>query len=250
MKAPDSASVVVLKSEPNGTQSTMTMDYDMDNQEEGDSAFNSVKQHRSYKVNDPKAPGGKRDVEFEDLAKGYTYGSTAVHVAETEWDITKLHTSKSFSIIGFVANEKIEPFLGLGETCVTVAKPYDDKSRLALSALVNALYELEQCAIARFVIKDGKDPVLLLLQPSIESGMECLYDVPLPFAEDARLYRFPPLDKVITITGKTLNEHRFLPDDKLKRAMSKFVDAMDISEFDRDDDGYATGPYSIVRALR
>lgn len=239
VKASDSASVVVLKSEPNGTQSTIALDNEMDGREDGDSTFNSVKQHRTYKVNDPNAPGGKRDVEFEDLAKGYSYGSTAVPVAEAEWDITKMQTSKNFTIIGFISNEKVEPFLGLGETCVTVAKPYDEKSKLALSAIVNALYELEQCAVARFVFKDGKDPIILLLRPSIENDMECLFDVPLPFAEDARLYRFPPLDKVITITGKALTEHRFLPDDKLKRAMSDFVDAMDISEFSRDDDGYA-----------
>lgn len=240
MKAPDSASIVVMKSEPNGTQSTMTLDNDTAGQEDDDATFNSVKQHRIYKVNDPSAPGGKRDVEFEKLAKGYSYGSTAVHISETDENITKLQTFKGFSIIGFIANEKVEPFLGLGETCVTVAKPYDEKSKLALSALVNALYELEQCAVARLVAKDWKDPVLLLLRPSIENSMECLFDVPLPFAEDARLYRFPPLDKVITITGKTLTEHRFLPDDKLKRAMSRFVDAMDISEFGLDDDGYVT----------
>lgn len=237
MKAPDSASVVVLKSEPNGTQSTMTLDNDTGGMEYGDSAFSSVKQHRIYKVNDPGAPGGKRDVEFEKLAKGYTYGSTAVPIAESEWAITKLDTTKQFSIIGFIANEKIEPFLGLGETCITVAKPFDEKSQVALSALIHALYELEHCAVARFVPKDGKDPVVLLLKPSIDSDLEGLFDVPLPFAEDARLYRFPPLDKVITITGKTLTEHRFLPDDKLKQAMSNFVDAMDISDFGRDEDG-------------
>lgn len=215
----------------------MTLDNDMGGMENGDSGFTSVKQHRIYKINDPGAPGGKRDVEFEELAKGYTYGSTAVHIAESEWSITKLDTSKQFSIIGFIANEKVEPFLGLGETCITVAKPYDEKSQVALSALIHALYELEHCAIAKFVPKDGKDPIVLLLKPSIESDMECLFDVPLPFAEDARLYRFPPLDKVITITGKTLTEHRFLPHEKLKRAMSDFVDAMDISEFGRDDEG-------------
>lgn len=229
---------MVFKTEPNGTQSTMTLDNDMYGEENGDSAFNSVKQHRNYKVNDPSAPGGKRDVEFEELAKGYSYGSTAVHVAETEWSITKLETSKSFSVIGFIASEKVEPFLGLGETSVTVAKPHDQNSKLALSALVWALYELDYCAVARLVSKDGRDPVILVLKPDVEQDMECLFDVPLPFAEDVRQYRFPPLDKVITVTGKTLTEHRFLPGDKLKRAMSEFVDAMDISDFDRDDDGY------------
>lgn len=235
---PDAASTVVLKSDATGTQSTMTLDNDDGMQNY--SAFNSVKQHRNYKVNDPTAPGGKRDVEFEDLAKGYTYGSTAVQVAEAEWHITKLDTTKDFSIIGFVSAEKIEPFLGLGEVCVTVAKSFDEKSKVALSALIHALYELEQCAIVRFVTDKGKDPEILVLRPSVDTDLECLYDVPLPFAEDARLYRFPPLDRVITITGKTLTEHRLLPDDKLRRAMSDFVDSMDISEFGQDDEGYVT----------
>lgn len=249
VKAPDSASAVVFKTEPNGTQSTMTLYNDMDTQDNDDSAFNTVKQHRVYKINDPSAPGGKRDVDAATLAKGYSYGSTAVPIADSEWDVTKLQTTKDFSIIGFIASEKVEPFLGMGETCVTVAKPYDEKAKLAFSALVNALYEVEHCAVARFVSKDGRDPVILQLRPSIEKDMECLFDVPFPFAEDTRLYRFPPLDKVITITGKTLTEHRFLPDDKLKRAMSNFVDAMDLSEFGRDDEGYAIQHSSMYAAL-
>lgn len=242
VSAPVSASTVVLKSDPTGTQSTMTLDNDDGLQ--NDSAFNSVKQHRTYKVTDKTAPGGRRDVEVEDLERGYSYGSTAVHIAEAEWDVTKLVTFKDFSIIGFIANDKAEPFLGLGDTCVTVARPSDEKSTIGLSALIHALFELDNCAIARFVAKDGKDPEIFLLKPSIEPDMECLFDVPLPFAEDARTYRFPPLDKVITITGKTLTEHRLLPDVKLVRAMSDFVDSMDISTFGQDDEGYVTWKYS------
>lgn len=234
---PDSASTVVLKSEPTGTQSTMTLDVDMDSMGNGSLTFNSVKQHRNYKINDPDAPGGKRDIEFEELSKGYTYGSTAVHIAESEWGITKLETTKEFTIIGFVAKEKVEPFLGLGETCITVAKAYDDGSKLALSALIHALHELDHCAVARFVSKEGKDPVVLLLKPYIDIDLECLFDFPLPFAEDTRLYRFPTLDKVVTVTGKTLTKHRLLPDDKLKEAMGEFVDAMDLSGFDQDEEG-------------
>lgn len=69
--------------------------------------FGSIEQHRTYKVNDPSAPGGKKDVEFEDLAKGYVYGSTAVPIANSEWDITNLETNKSFSILGFVHMDKV-----------------------------------------------------------------------------------------------------------------------------------------------
>lgn len=215
----------------------MTLNNDDEGIDGGSLEFSAVRQNRAYKIEDKSAPGGKREIEFEELAKGYTYGSTAVHIAESEWNITKLETEKDFSIIGFIGNDKVEPFLGLGETCVTVAKPTDSRSKVALSALVHALYELEYCAVARFVSKDGKEPMILALKPSVEVDLVCLYDVPLPFAEDARLYRFPPLDKVVTITGKKLNEHRLLPDEKLKRAMSDFVDAMDISQFGMDEEG-------------
>lgn len=68
--------------------------------------FSAVKQARTYKVNDPDAPGGKRDVDFESLAKGYEYGRTAVHISESEYNITKLETTKEFTIVGFIEQSK------------------------------------------------------------------------------------------------------------------------------------------------
>ncbi|KAJ0109198.1 hypothetical protein J7T55_009529 [Diaporthe amygdali] len=237
---PAAATTVTVKSE-SATQSTHTIDDEMDGVEYDDPHFNSVKQHRTYKVNDPSAPGGKRDVEFEELNKGYSYGSTAVLIPDFDWTLTSLEAAKDFSIMGFVNMNKVEPFLTLGETSVTVARPFDEESKLALSALIHALYESETYAIARLVPKDNKDPVILLMRPSIEPDFECLYDAPLPFAEDIRSYRFPPLDKVVTVTGKVLTEHpRLLPDDRLNQAMSDYVDAMDISEFDHDGEGNPT----------
>lgn len=127
----------------------------------------------------------------------------------------------------------------MGEAGVIVAGKFDEKAEVALSSLINALYELESYAVARFVAKDGANPVLILLIPSpkLEGDAECLYDIPLPFAEDVRAYQFPPLDKVVTVNGTVLTKHRLLPDDKLKDAMSDYVDAMDLSTFGRDDDG-------------
>ena len=118
-----------------------------------------------------------------------------------------------------------------------IANKTNDKASMALSSLIHALYELESCAVARFVPKDGKDPLLLLLAPSIEPGFECLVDVELPFAEDIRQYKFPPLDKVVTVAGKNLFQHRNLPSDDLMDAMGKYVDSMDLSTFGRDNGG-------------
>lgn len=126
----------------------------------------------------------------------------------------------------------------MGEVCVTHARKNDVKSELALSSLIWALLELESYAVARIVTKDGKDPLLVLLVPHIEPGFECLYDIPLPFAEDVRTYQFPPLDKVVTVSGQTLTKHRLLPSDELSEAMSDYVDSMDVSTYQLDDDGY------------
>ncbi|KAJ4229891.1 ATP-dependent DNA helicase yku80 [Fusarium solani] len=230
---PLTASTVVVKSEGTGSESTQAVEGDeMEGVE-----FSAVRQARSYKVNDPDAPGGKRDVEFEDLAKGFEYGRTAVHISESEHNITKIEAQKSFSIVGFIPCSKYEPFLNLGEVCVTVASKFDAKSALALSSLVWALSELESYGIARIVPKDGKDPQLVLVAPGVEPDMECLYDIPLPFAEDIRSYQFPPLDRVITVSGQTITKHRFLPTDELNDAMSDYVDAMDLSMYGIDDEG-------------
>jgi ATP-dependent DNA helicase 2 subunit 2 len=125
----------------------------------------------------------------------------------------------------------------MGEACVTHAKKFDEASEVALSSLIWALHEVQSYAVARLVIKEGKDPVLVLLIPHIEPGFECLYDVPLPFAEDVRSYQFPPLDRVITVSGQTLSKHRFLPSDDLNEAMDAYVDAMDLSNYGIDEDG-------------
>jgi ATP-dependent DNA helicase 2 subunit 2 len=127
----------------------------------------------------------------------------------------------------------------MGESCVTIPVRTNEKARMALSSFVRALDELQNYAVARIVLKEGKDPQLLLLAPSIDPELECLIDVPLPFAEDVRLYRFPPLDRVITTSGATLTKHHNLPTDELSKAMSDYVDSMDLSEYGKDDEGYA-----------
>lgn len=127
----------------------------------------------------------------------------------------------------------------MGSSCITLAQSVNDKARMALSSLIHALFELESYAVARLVAKAGKDPEIVLLAPEILPGAtEALIDVPLPFAEDVRIYQFPPLDRVITTSGATVSKHRNLPSDDLQKAMSDYVDAMDLSTFGKDDEGY------------
>jgi len=120
---------------------------------------------------------------------------------------------------------------------IIIPQRINDKAVMALSSFTHALWELESYAVARLVPKDGRDPTLVLLAPSIKRDYECLFEIELPFAEDVRAYMFPPLDRIVTISGKVIKEHRNLPSPALQDAMDDLVDAMDISEFDKDDEG-------------
>lgn len=97
--APPSASTVVINTDRGGATQSETLDEDT---EMGGAEFSGVKHMRAYRVNDDDAPGGKRDVDFEDLAKGYQYGRTVVPFSESDFSVTKLETKKSFTILGFV----------------------------------------------------------------------------------------------------------------------------------------------------
>ena len=133
----------------------------------------------------------------------------------------------------------------MSKSNIIVGGKINEKAKLALSSLIHALYELESYAVARFVSKDSKDPVLLLLAPDINAEFESLIDVELPFAEDARQYTFPPLDKVVTVAGKNLIQHRNLPSDDLMKSMGNLIDRMDIDKSGRDDEGNAVEYASI-----
>lgn len=92
-------------------------------------------------------------------------------------------------------------------------------------------------AIARVVKKDMAEPLLKILSPEVQPNYECLIENELPFAEDVRPYRFPPIDKIVTVSGKVLAHHRNLPSKDLQNAMDTFVDRMDLSTLGTDENG-------------
>lgn len=115
------------------------------------------------------------------------------------------------------------------------------QAQLALSSFIHALWEGGFYAVARLVTKNSRPPVMVLLAPYMivkdEKEFESLIDVELPFEEDMRRYKFPPLDRKLTVSGKAITEHRDLPTKDLMDAMSNYVDAMDLSTLGRDEDG-------------
>jgi ATP-dependent DNA helicase 2 subunit 2 len=106
---PVSASSFVSKTSITSAQSPNTLngDVDMTDAPANGDDLSAVRNARTYRVNDASAPGGKRDIVREELAKGYEYGRTAVHISELDENVTKLETIRSFSIIGFIPSDKV-----------------------------------------------------------------------------------------------------------------------------------------------
>jgi len=204
----------------------------------GDPELEAVTRDRAYQVLDPSAPGGKKDVSKDELEKGYEYGRTAVNISQADESVVKLETEPGLQVVGFVDEDKFGRYLEITPSSFVAAARGDSNAALALSSLVQALTESHTYAIARFVKEHGKPPSMCVLAPFCQPGYEGLIFAELPFSEDVRQYKFPPLDKVVTVGGKHITQHRNLPSDALKKAMSDYVDSMDLSNYGKDEDGY------------
>ncbi|KXT14730.1 hypothetical protein AC579_6398 [Pseudocercospora musae] len=233
--APSASKFVVREGLQHPTQSSATLSNGGAQAPEGGDGLATVRTARSYLVDDENAPGGKKNVEPDELSKGYEYGRTAVHISESDRNVTTFETHPGLEILGFVDRNQYHRYLDMSRSQMIVAKRTDEKASMALSSLIHALYELESFAIARMVPKANSQPKLIVLSPSIESDLECLYDTELPFNEDVRNYKFPPLDRVLTVSGKQLKVHRNLPEEDLLDAMSDYVDKMDLSRANTED---------------
>ena len=107
---PPTASKFVIRGDlapEESTQSSATLMNGQGSHMDIDDSLAAVKQARTYQVDDPDAPGGKRDVAMEDLAKGYEYGRTAVPISESDMNVVKLETHASLEIVGFVDAQQV-----------------------------------------------------------------------------------------------------------------------------------------------
>jgi ATP-dependent DNA helicase 2 subunit 2 len=202
--------------------------------------LSAVRNQRVYQVDDEAELGVKKNVEVEELERGYEYGRTAVHISESDMNVVKLETTQSLAIVGFVKAEAFERFLPMSRSNFIVPQKANQPAQLSLSSFIHALHESECYAVARLVTKENKAPIMVLLVPRVEVDWEALVDVELPFEEDMRRYKFPPLDRKLTVSGKAITEHKDLPMDDLTDAMSKFVDVMDLSTLAEEEDGSPT----------
>lgn len=234
VRRPQTASSFVVKSAADSSDETMG---GTNEAQPGGDGLIGLRNEVEYCLAERDAEGNPLTVAGDDLARGYEYGKTAVHISESDEGVTKLETIAGMEILGFIPTESFERYMGMSTSHIIIAQRSNSKSVMALSSFIHALHELESFAVVKLVPKEGKDPTIELLAPEIQSDFEGLIDVQLPFAEDVRSYKFPPLDEVVTVSGKVLKEHRYLPTDKLQAAMDEYVDCMDLSGLGNDEAG-------------
>ncbi|KDR84736.1 hypothetical protein GALMADRAFT_233050 [Galerina marginata CBS 339.88] len=175
-------------------------------------------------------------VEKEDLVRGFKYGTTYAPCPDGQFP--KLPTRKGIDICGFFPAKNHRRELFMGEIQYIWAEPSSPQQQVALSSIVKAMEEKDVMAIARWVSKDGFDPKMGILIPTLFDNVDCLLWAPMPFADDVRQYTFASLDRLINKKGEALKEHPYLPTNEQLDAMDKFVDAMDLMDAgEKDEDG-------------
>ncbi|KAK0208010.1 SPOC domain-like protein [Desarmillaria ectypa] len=179
---------------------------------------------------------GMESVDKETLVRGFKYGTSYVPCPDGQFP--RLHTERGIEISGFFPKKSFRRELSMGEIQYVWADPSSPQQQVALSAIVQAMYEKGVMAIARWVTEDGMDPKMGVLSPMMFNKVDCLLWAPMPFADDVRKYTFASLDHLVNKKGEVVKEHPYLPTKEQLDAIDRFVDAMDVmAAGEKDDEG-------------
>ena len=116
IRKPESATAFTLRSDLGGesmaSSATLAPQGDQpEGSQPNDDVLTNVRNMYTYLIPDSEAEGGKRAVARDDLAKGYEYGRTAVHISESDENITKLETEVAMEIVGFVSSSEVSKMI-------------------------------------------------------------------------------------------------------------------------------------------
>ncbi|XP_045121022.1 X-ray repair cross-complementing protein 5-like isoform X2 [Portunus trituberculatus] len=177
----------------------------------------------SYHLYDEKQTA----VPEEEVIDGYFYGTTLVPVSDEDMKMAyKSKSPRSMSLLGFTETKNVPHWIRAGnQVLVVTARDNDDGAAVALSALIQAMVEMDMVAITRRVYSQNLNPRLGALFPEITKDHECLLWIQLPFIQDVERLTFPSLQPRL---------------DKLKQeekdAIDSLIDAMDLSHVKGEDD--------------
>nr|XP_011424766.2 X-ray repair cross-complementing protein 5 [Crassostrea gigas] len=188
---------------------------------------------RTYHKNDEE----ETEVDKEDIVEGHRYGTTLVPMSEDDKLNMKYKAEKCLKALGFTDAQNIKRHHFMGDnTHYVVADKDDETAVVALSALINALYETNMAVVVRKVYSAATAPKLGCLLPHIKSSYECLIYVELPFREDIRQYTFGSLP----LKQDTEANKKYRPTDAQLDAINDLINETDLSQAVEDEDGEKT----------
>ncbi|KAL5970640.1 X-ray repair cross-complementing protein 5, partial [Taenia solium] len=198
------------------------------------------------------------EVSASEIVSGYRYGATLVPFTAEDKAKLKVENEKCLAVIGFTKSGNIPLNVYVGDKVIYFAADTSltekarksssqaprDSAAVAVSALVQALIELDSVALVRRVYSRLSAPALGVLIPKIDSSGAGLIYHDLAFREDIRTFTFPSLP----VVEKTLQEEgeekfdselprsRWRPNEEQIAAMDAFVTSMMLESDDDDDD--------------
>uniref|UniRef100_A0A8C6Y2L3 X-ray repair cross-complementing protein 5 n=1 Tax=Naja naja TaxID=35670 RepID=A0A8C6Y2L3_NAJNA len=158
------------------------------------------------------------EVPKEDVIQGFRYGSDIIPFSKVDEEQMKYKTDgKCFAVLGFCRSSLTYRYMGNQVLKVFAAKD-DEAAAVALSALINALSELDMVAIVRYVYDRRSYPQVGAAFPLIKDEYECLVYVQLPYMEDLRHYMFSSLK----------NNKKCAPTEEQLSAVDSLIDSMSL----------------------
>uniref|UniRef100_A0A914YU12 Ku domain-containing protein n=1 Tax=Panagrolaimus superbus TaxID=310955 RepID=A0A914YU12_9BILA len=162
-----------------------------------------------------------------ELIKGYHYGSSIIPFSEGDKQMAAIEKpGKCLQLIQFTKKFNILPHFLLSE-CRYFLPGKSDTAATALSALVQAMMNLEVVAIARYAYNIISNPKTCVLIPKIsKTGCPILQHFILPFNEDIRGFEFPEME--------SLGEE---PNDFQLDAIEAYIDEFMLVDKVKDESG-------------
>ncbi|KUF96044.1 hypothetical protein AM588_10010613 [Phytophthora nicotianae] len=175
-----------------------------------------------------------QEVPPDEQVKAYRYGSEKVPFASADIEFFKFQTEKSLKTLGFLDRSQINHSKFVAGTDVFIAEPGKPHAATCFAALIDAMVDLDQVLIARFVARKNAAPKIIALIPHAPSSGENYYAMwsqQLPYEEDIRNYEFAPL--------KT---RKYTPSSEQQSLADKLVDSLSIRDDKADEVGACFNP--------
>ncbi|KAG6970164.1 hypothetical protein JG688_00004992 [Phytophthora aleatoria] len=177
-----------------------------------------------------------QEVPPDEQVKAYRYGSEKVPFASADIEFFKFQTEKSLKALGFLDRSQINHSKFVAGTDIFIAEPGKPHAATCFASLIDAMVELDQVIIARFVPRKNAAPKIIALIPHAPSSgndenFYAMWSQQLPYEEDVRNYEFAPL--------KT---RKYTPSDEQQSLADKLVDSLSIRDDKADEVGACFNP--------